>query len=115
MTPLRYRDLVEFFWDSLADWSQATFGSDQDRGPRGPLKHLLKEAQEALDAPTVAARREEIVDCQFLVFDAARREGMTLTELFAGCMAKLVKNRQRTWGKPSGDEPVEHIRNGEHE
>lgn len=98
------------FWDDLSGWSQQTFGTDAVRGPAGPLKHLLKEAQEALTAPDRQSLREEIVDCQFLVFDAARREGMTVEELFLGCFRKLEKNRQRSWPMPSTDEPVEHIR-----
>ena len=32
-----------------AEWSQATFGTDAERGPIGPLKHLAKEVQEALE------------------------------------------------------------------
>lgn len=102
--------IVRDFWKQLSRWSQETFGMDRERGPAGPLKHLLKEAQEALDATDQAARREEIVDCQFLVFDAARREGMTLDDLFYGCYIKLAKNKLRKWSRPSSNEPVEHIR-----
>jgi ParB family chromosome partitioning protein len=64
---------MDEFWNALALWSNETFGVESWRGPLGPLKHLAKEAQEAQDAPDEAKRREEIADCLFLVFDAARR------------------------------------------
>ena len=59
------------FWDALAEWSQATFGTDAERGAIGPLKHLEKEAREAQEALDPI----EIADCLLLVFDAARRSG----------------------------------------
>lgn len=31
------------FWKDQAIWSQATFGTDEERGPVGPLKHLALE------------------------------------------------------------------------
>ena len=39
--------IAQQFWDQQAEWSRATFGSDTERGPLGPLKHLEKEAKEA--------------------------------------------------------------------
>lgn len=77
------------FWNAQADWSQATFGSDQERGPIGPLKHLEKEAVEAYTETDADKQRQEIIDCQFLTFDAARRSGMTIQELFARAFDKL--------------------------
>jgi predicted house-cleaning noncanonical NTP pyrophosphatase (MazG superfamily) len=100
----------EDFWRHLSDWSQATFGSDSDRGPVGPLKHLAKEVQECLEDPTDL---EEFVDLQFLVFDAARRAGFTLPQLVQALWKKLDKNRQRKWGPPTANEAVEHIRDEE--
>lgn len=88
------------FWDAQAEWSRKTFGADGERGPVGPLKHLAKETQEALEALQAGELSEavnEIVDCQFLVFDAARRAGLTFDEFFVLCFAKL-------------DEPIEHVR-----
>jgi hypothetical protein len=52
----------------------------------------------------------EIADCLFLVFDAARRAGMTLDVLLNFCEKKLEINKARKWSKPTTDEPVEHIR-----
>lgn len=109
------------FWFEHAKWSQDTFGSDKKRGSLGPLRHLKKEAVEAIEAAEylldtvdkvqgLAILHEEIVDCQFLVFDAARRAGIGYNEFIDLCFMKLEKNKKRTWQKPTSDEPVEHER-----
>lgn len=104
-----YMDVLslEKFWEELKVWSERTFGSDQIRGPQGPLKHLAKEVQECLANPQDI---EEFADIGFLWFDSARRAGFSLDDLKKAITAKLLKNQQRTWGPPSLDEPVEHIR-----
>jgi hypothetical protein len=53
-----------------AAWSLATFGSVAERGPKGPLNHLLKELEELRDNPRDLM---EYVDCLFLIDDAAMR------------------------------------------
>jgi hypothetical protein len=65
---------LEEFWDQLSNWSQQTFGSDSERGPLGPLKHLAKEIVEVQQKPDDL---EEYADLVFLIFDAARRAGCT--------------------------------------
>ena len=95
------------FWDMLSEWSQATFGTDAERGPVGPLKHLAKEVQECLADPSDL---EEYADCLFLVFDATRRAGFTFDQLVEAVFAKLAKNKRREWPRPTSDEPVEHVR-----
>lgn len=102
-------DMLQFF-DEQAKWSREVFGEDILRGPVGPLKHLAKEAQEALEAKTPEHRSEEIVDCLFVVFDAARRHGFTYRSLAEAAMRKLEINKKRNWPTPTTDEPVEHIR-----
>ncbi len=37
-------------WNELSKWSQETFGSDAERGPIGPLRHLKLEADEAIES-----------------------------------------------------------------
>lgn len=98
------------FWEELSVWSQNTFGSDEVRGPQGPLKHLAKEVEETLKAPDDL---EEYADLLFLVFDSTRRAGFTYHQLRKAVTAKLEKNRARKWPKPTSDQPVEHIRDGE--
>lgn len=101
-----------------ARWSQSTFGSDEERGPLGPLDHLKKEAEEAKvawimnhdiggDRGIVA---EEFADCFLLVLDAARRAGIKSLDLIRAAGEKLEVNKARQWSKPQPDSPVEHVR-----
>ena len=94
------------FWAEQSAWSQATFGTDAERGPIGALKHLAKEAKEAQEKPD---DHEEYVDCLFLTVDAARRAGLNPDTLLAGAFAKLAKNKLRKWPVAPPDEPSEHI------
>lgn len=108
--------LVEFsdkFWDLVNDqakWSQETFGSDSERGPMGALKHLEKEAKECQDAVGTPELKEELSDCLLLLIDASRRAGLKPMQLVEAAQAKLEINKQRTWPKPTSDDPVEHVR-----
>jgi len=72
---------IEFdnaLWEDIAGWSRKTFGSDQERGPIGPLKHLAKEANEAIAEPGSLV---EYADCLIILFDATRRAGFSCQEL----------------------------------
>jgi hypothetical protein len=101
-------DRTQEFWNAQAEWSQATFGADHERGPLGALKHLEKEAREAQADVTDLM---EYADCLFLVFDAARRAGLTLDSLLDHAFVKLQVNKQRQWSRPTiADEPIEHVR-----
>jgi hypothetical protein len=115
-----YIDFAEKFSDLVkdqAEWSQATFGPDDERGPLGALKHLAKEAKEAQEAymdigefsGAFVKFREELADCFLLILDAARRTKIKPLELVEAAQAKMKINRSRTWPKPVSDEPVEHI------
>lgn len=108
-------------------WSQATFGTDAERGPVGALKHLEKESREAQEAAgrlrhhagmldTAAANaaeldlREELADCLLLILDASRRAGLKPRDLIRAAQAKMAVNKTRAWPKPEADTPVEHVR-----
>ena len=115
----RTDQLFDAFWREHAAWSQAQFGTDQQRGPLGPLKHLEKEAKEAQRSWEKAGHilgvqhldhYEELADCFMLVLDAARRSGMTPSVLLQEAFKKLNKNRLRPWPKndPASNEPVHH-------
>ena len=120
---MEYHSKAEQFWNEQAAWSRATFGSDHERGPLGPLKHLEKEAKEAQDSifgiisvpprDTQEHLEEEIVDCLFLTFDAARRAGMSFDELFEVAFRKLEVNKNRKWQTSKPGEAVEHVRDNE--
>lgn len=86
-------------------WSQATFGTDAERGPIGPLKHLALEAVEAQENPKDVT---EYADCLLLILDASRRAGFHLGELIEAAVEKQAQNKLRTWAKPTSDEPVMH-------
>ena len=129
-------DMQDFF-DRQREWSYATFGPPEHRGPIGPLRHLAKEAHEAeVEAMALAARsgdtsdpqsvhekalgverlKIEIVDCLFLGFDAAHRSGMSYAEIARVAMAKLEKNKARTWPDWRSVDPnsaVEHDRSAD--
>lgn len=113
----RYRD----FWAYQGNWSQETFGKDSERGPLGPILHLQKEVLEVLEVlhPNVSCQdpiehderlHMEIVDCFFLVTDAARRSGLQFDDFMDLCFKKLEINQNRKWSKPTSDMPVEHDR-----
>ena len=59
-------------WDRQAAWSERAFG--KERGPLGPLKHLLLELDE-IDAAAPDARVLEWADALILACDATRRAG----------------------------------------
>src|SRR5690242_9548239 len=90
-----------------AHWSEDTFGTVAEKGPIGPLRHLIKEAQEAIEATHDAS---EFVDCLFLTFDAARRAGHSYEDLIAAGWTKLAVLKQRSYARDTSDNPVEHDR-----
>jgi NTP pyrophosphatase (non-canonical NTP hydrolase) len=120
-------DLVDLI-DDQAGWSQKTFGTDQERGPIGALKHLAKEAVEAEQAwgeyvasggagrvgisaiPAAGKVKEELADCLLLILDASRRAGLKPLDLIHEAQSKMKINKGRTWPKPETDVPVEHVK-----
>jgi len=108
-------------------WSQKTFSDDTVRGPLGPLKHLVKEASEAIEAwceylrnlaatdvDSIKLKEEEfhveLADCLLLIMDATRRAGLTFAQLIEVAKAKMVVNKSREWNVTSPIEPAEHKR-----
>jgi hypothetical protein len=103
-----YRKKLHHFWGEQARFSETTFGTTQERGPIGPLKHLAKEVEEAIKDPSDLS---EFADCQILIFDAARRAGFTYDQLAEACFAKLAINKKRKWPKAKEpNTPLEHVR-----
>lgn len=99
-------DLIDLY-NNHAQWSQATFGADDERGPLGPIRHLRKETYELEAAPTDP---EEYADALLLLLDASRRAGISLADLIAAGRAKLEVNKARAWPDGNADQPVEHAR-----
>jgi len=90
-----------------AQWSRKTFGEDHERGPQGPLKHLIKEAEEAMDCPSDP---HEFADCMFLVMDASRRAGHDINALLYAMVEKLEILKGRTYQKVPDGNPSFHIK-----
>jgi hypothetical protein len=105
-------EMLTFFEDA-GQWSFSTFGPSSFKGPRGALRHLRKEAKEAFEEKDPEKQKVEIIDCLFLVFDAARRAGMSFADICQTAQAKLIVNKLREWPDWRGtdpDEPIEHVR-----
>jgi hypothetical protein len=81
-----------------SEFSQKTFGTDEEKGPEGPLKHLLEEVQEVLDDSTDVM---EYADCFLLLLDATRRAEINIHTLLRAAHDKLEINKKRTWEKTS--------------
>ena len=120
-------DKGQALFDRVGVWSNRTFGSEAERGPIGPLKHLVKEALvELLGYDEKAVNNllllphdrhgvedlDEYADLQILVNDAVRRAGYSWAELMTAADAKQAKNETRTYPKPApGDDTIsEHDR-----
>jgi hypothetical protein len=91
----------------ISVWSQKTFGVDCVRGPVGPLKHLEKEAREAIENPKDI---KEYADCLILICDASRRAGFSILDVVLAAQNKMEENVKRKWPTPVSDEAVEHIK-----
>ncbi len=90
-----------------AEWSEKTFGTNKERGPLGPLKHLEKEAKEAQNNP---ADILEYADCFILILDASRRTGFSISDLIQAAKEKMIQNKEREWGPRFKDQAIEHIK-----
>lgn len=109
------RDIYLRLWGEISEWSQRTFGSDDTRGPVGPLNHMKKEVDEALEAMRLGRPFGEILDefadLQILLCDAARRQRISLDLLLVASLDKMARNRARTYPRPTDPDAVsEHVR-----
>lgn len=75
----------------IGQWAQVTF---PDEGVAGKLIHLKEEVQELIDAPN---DRDEWADCFLLLFDAARKQGLSFNDVANAINLKFQKNKLRTW------------------
>lgn len=125
-----YENLTDLM-NEQTDFSHRVFGSDDVRGPIGPLEHLAKEAKEAVAAwakrlettseeQATEARLEflaELGDCLILLLDATRRSGFKIGTVVQAAREKMQVNLQREkdglwppFDPANADKPVEHIR-----
>lgn len=136
-----YTTAAYIFFDEMTDlikeqaeWSNATFGDEKQRGPVGPLKHMAKEVccellgcdplwfdqfVAGLQPRTYANAQQSITDIMeyadllILLLDSSRRAGHSFIEVIRAGREKMQENMKREWPKfdPSKvNEAVEHIR-----
>jgi len=67
------------------------------------LKHQLTDAEQP-------SGLSELVDMQFLLWDAQRRAGITDEQITQAMIEKLAVNKQRSWPEPKDGEPRLHIK-----
>lgn len=102
-----FRDI----YASHAAWSRKTFGADSERGPIGPLRHLIQEAEEAIENPSDP---HEFADCMFLVMDASRRAGHDVNTLIGAMIEKLEILKRRDYPKVADGQPSFHNKEADH-
>ena len=133
----RVMALGDNFYDLIEDqriWSEATFGTTEERGPAGPLKHLALEImaemlpdhdfhetidrlyskrikmrhakeQQSMTDPT------EYADLLILLLDCSRRAGIKPLDLIHHAQKKMEVNKGRKWPKGQNpNAPVEHTK-----
>ncbi len=81
-------------------WSLKTFGSLELKGPLGPLDHLLKELKEVAEEKDRDKQVEELVDCQFLIFDALHRCRRSFAELMTDSFLLALTGRDLAFMYP---------------
>jgi len=122
--------LIDLIRDQ-AEWSRATFGADDVRGPLGPTKHLAKEVLIELlgcskadtelllstvnnDRPPESLRDiKEWADALILLLDGSRRAGHKFLAVIKAAEAKMAENKKRDWPKPDPtnvNDAMEHVR-----
>jgi hypothetical protein len=97
----------------LTRWADETFGTVEERGPVGALRHLALEAEEAAKKYEAGDRdgfMVELADCQMIWWDAIRRARVKDPEVLAACHLKLQVVKRRAYPRPVGDDPAENIR-----
>jgi len=103
-----FSDLV----DEQREFSEAKFGTTEQRGPTGPLKHLAKEVEETLANP---GDIKEWGDLLILWLDGLRRAGFKPHEAVKAAREKIKENWTREWppfDPARANEAVEHVREG---
>lgn len=100
----------ELLAEDIQRWSFEKFGSSWDRGPYGPVRHLVEEAQETLESIGTDHFTEELADCLIILLDANWRSGNTLGDLLGAAENKMEVNKARKWQKAGPTEPIHHIK-----
>lgn len=97
----------EQFFD-ITLWQEQTF---TEANALSKLAHLKKEVKELIEAieSNDPEKRLEFADCFFLLFGAAKADGMTYDEICSALEEKFEIVKKRKWGDPDENGVVEHI------
>jgi NTP pyrophosphatase (non-canonical NTP hydrolase) len=92
-------------------WEEATF---ENPTVLGNLNHLAEEVKEAIAAVEIEvfpdATKEEFADCFLLLVGAARKYGLTASDLLHEAEKKLEKVKLRKYGKADANGVSHHIK-----
>ncbi len=101
--------------NEIGQWSESTFSHQNSISK---LHHLQKEVAELIhaieQAPSESVKNNDVnhefADCFILLLDAARKEGLSATNILNAIVEKMEINKSRKWGKPDENGVMEHIR-----
>lgn len=98
----------KLFYDQKR-FSLKTFGTAEERPFIGPLNHLRRECDEAIESGDIS----EFADIFLLLIDAFHRRFpiANADSMIKAAKNKLEINKKRKWGKMDSDGVSEHIKN----
>jgi len=98
-------------------WSIGNFGTNSERGGTGPLRHMIKEAQEVIDVIEMGgedidydALAEEMGDIMFLFLDTMYRTKLPCEMLVSAMEQKMPILELRNYPKTADGVPSEHVK-----
>jgi predicted house-cleaning noncanonical NTP pyrophosphatase (MazG superfamily) len=92
-TQSRFHENYPELMHEIGAWAAVTF---PDYSVQGKLEHLEEEVLELMAQPDDL---EEWADCFILLFDAARKKGLSHTDILSAIRAKHEKNKARKWAQ----------------
>lgn len=87
----------------ISEWAAVTFPNES---LLGKLEHLSEEVAELMQQPDDLG---EWADCFILLFDAARKHGLSHADILSAMRAKHEKNKNRKWHQ-SADGIYHHVK-----
>jgi len=104
-------------WARHRAWSIGNFGTNSERGGTGPLRHMIKEAQEVIDVIEMGgedidydALAEEMGDIMFLFLDTMYRTKLPCEMLVSAMEQKMPILELRNYPKTADGVPSEHVK-----
>ena len=85
--------------DNQEEWSEDTFGTDEELGPQDALLKLMMKSDEALEAfqsEDHAKASQKLADAFLLLMDASRRSGLNFATLVHVASLRQTENEAKT-------------------